>query len=1382
MESLFRDYEIIIRSGWFDRSHYLATYPDVARRNIDPLIHYLEEGARAARNPHPDFDAVFYLAQCKLHGHAPANPLLHYITQGLALGLKTKRDEAVPAPPDVPAADALSESDGASSGDLPVVAQPAMRLYVDEATVNRRGVLRVDGWAVCLAPLAAVEMILDEVSLGAAELGRIRPDVEAMLPDYPNARTSGFLFVADVTGFPPGAKSLTVRAAALTGIVRELVRPVDLPDVRERGPAPEAAARYHCDQLALTAGGSVSVSGWVVCPSPTALIEVLLDGKKLGDAACGIERADVGNLFPSLAHARRSGFAATARCDGGLAGEHLIALRVTCTDGRVEEIVLPVPAIAVEDAPLAAAVATAALELTLDTPTVVDGTMATPVRGNLEISGWALARAGVAAIDIVVDDVVLTTAEYGIRRLDVQSAFPDWESARDSGFLALLPHRLLPQGAHRLSVTLRDKAGATRGIEFRVVVEPLPEGIGPWALHRRIPAAEADLARRLLARQDWQPAFEVALAVAGDADLRDAYTTVASLRTQLYPNWRLAVRWDPAAGRAGDIWHNRLTEMLESLGDRARRVSGFPADRLDGAASFLAVLMPGSELGCDAFLEMALATVQHRDADFFYSDERRRNPASGEIEAFFKPQWSPDLLLATNYVGQLWCARGDLVRRAVAAKEDLLRLAAYDLVLRCTEAAAAIRHVPAVLCECAAAPAVDAARERRALARAVRRRGLAAEILPGAIAGSHRVKRRLDADGLVSIIIPTRAAQGMIKRCIETIRSLTAYRNFEVVCVENIPPAQAHWREWLRSNADRVVSVPDPFNWSRFNNAAAAAARGEFLLFLNDDIEIVDPEWLGVLLAQAQRPEIGAVGPMLLYPDRRIQHAGMFLAGTAQARHAFRYAAEDEPGYFGLALTERNVIAVTGACLMTRREIFDRLGGFDEAHDIVNNDVDYCLRVWQAGLLTIYTPHTRLIHHEAVSRADMADDFDAAAFDHKWRHVFLRGDPFFSPHLSTARDAVAPDDEPNRIMVAGRPVLLREDIRKILVVKLDHIGDCIMAFPAVRRLKRHFPDALISVLTSRASRAVWGMEAAVDATIEFDFFHARSALGQVELSDEDWRALSDRLIPERFDLAVDLRKHLETRPVLRHTGARYLAGVDHRGRFPWLDIATEWSGDQAYTHKRQHNIDDLVNLVDAIAASCDTDRRLIVRAPAEASPELGRLIAPAGGRRLVCLHPTAGNDMKQWPLDYFAAVADRLVQEDDVRIALIGGPGEEATGARLLERMRCADAALSLIGKLPLSELPALLVRCALFLGNDSGPKHIAAGLGVPTVAVQSGSVDIYEWGPVGPHAVAVARDVACTPCYLPAPGDCRRDLACLKRLAPARVYAACKRLLLAAG
>ena len=270
------------------------------------------------------------------------------------------------------------------------------------------------------------------------------------------------------------------------------------------------------------------------------------------------------------------------------------------------------------------------------------------------------------------------------------------------------------------------------------------------------------------------------------------------------------------------------------------------------------------------------------------------------------------------------------------------------------------------------------------------------------------------------------------------------------------------------------------------------------------------------------------------------------------------------------------------------------------------------------------------------------------------------------------------------------------------------------------------------------------------------------------------------LFRSRFDLAVDLRKHPETRPVLQHTGAPILAGFDYRNRFAWLDVALEWTGDEIYARKRQHNADDLVNLVDAIAASCESDRRLIAPGPAGPAPALQRKTPSASP--VIWVHPTAGNDIKQWPIEYFAVVIDQLVEAHGARIFLTGAPGDKAVAAAILRRLRHPEAVVSMIGRSPLAELPALMAEASLFLGNDSGLKHIAAGLGIPTVGIHGGTLDPREWGPVGPSALAIARDMVCSPCYLARLEDCRRDVACLRQLEPGRVYDACRRMLLLAA
>ena len=1271
MEALFSDYEDIRKSGLFDAAYYVATYPDVAERNLDPLVHFLEEGARQGRNPHADFDSAFYLEQCQLRGEEPGNPLLHYIRVGAARGLKPRRD---------------NNARGAGQDSRPEPTSRAARapvLVVIEAVdaasaADGAARFTVTGWALAAAPIAEISLSVDGQVRSIATYGLARPDVARIYPDRAGAADSGFILAFELAGLKSGVLQ-----------PRLIVR---------------------------TANGEIGQRPFNVEIPPQAF----------------------------------------------------------GPDGKIREMRLPIAA------------GTKSGQdpdhtLHIDTPVLLDGVAETPLRGNLLIGGWALARAGVAEIEVAIDGSPMTLADYGLRRLDIAAAFPDWDGAAVSGFAALVPHRVLTKGSHAVTLTLRDKAGGTTRSEFGIQVEEVSDAPGPWLLRRKMGQAEIDLDRRILERCGRHPMFIVVMPVKGEAASRRAGVTIASLVAQAYANWRLLVV--PQGAAASVLTRDRLCAGLSASDERITVTSGFGRDALEmadipAAEMFLSVVSPGDELGVDALVEMAIAAAMHPDADFCYSDERCHNPASGEIEAFFKPQWSPDLMLSANYIGRLWCARADLVV-AIADPDTLLGHGEFDLLLRCTEAAKAIRHVARVLCERGDARIDGAAQSRKALGRALSRRGIAGEILAGQASGSYRVRRALAAPALVSIIIPTRAERGLIERCVTTLRRLTAYRDYEIICIENIPPADRKWRDWLRLNADRVISVDEGFNWARFNNLAALDARGDYLLFLNDDIEIIDPDWLDALLGEAQRPEVGVVGPRLLYPDRRVQHAGMFLAAMGQARHAFRYAAEDAPGYFGLALTQRNVIAVTGACLLTRRSTFEALGGFDEAHAIVNNDLDFCLRAWRSGLVNIYTPHASLIHHEAVSRAALADEYDVAAFDGKWRELFLAGDPYFSPHLAKTQDHLAIDREPTEVLVTGRPVLRREDIRKILVVKLDHIGDCVIAFPAVRRLHRLFPDARIAVLTSHASRPVWRLEPSVAETIAFDFFHARSGEGEIKRSAKDWRDLRARLLPERFDLAVDLRKHAETRPVLQCTGAGFVAGFDFRNEFPWLDIALEWTGDQVYVRKRQHNGDDLLNLVDAIAAACDGDRDVIATRRADlpaARPQ------SSGGRPLVCVHPTVGNDARQWPIEHFVAVIDRLVEADAAQVVLIGGPGDEEVAADILRQVRHPKAVRSLVGKVPLADLPGLLAGMSLFLGNNSGPKHIAAGLGVPTVGVHSGTEDVREWGPIGPSALAVARDVVCAPCYLANAADCRRGLACLRELEPARVYDACKRLLLLGG
>ena len=304
-----------------------------------------------------------------------------------------------------------------------------------------------------------------------------------------------------------------------------------------------------------------------------------------------MERPDVGNLFPGLPHARQSGFTFARQTGKPLRDEHLITLRLHRDDGEIHEIALPVRATEAAPAPGSASggiAGDAERKLHLDTPSLVGGSMGMPLRGNLEISGWALARAGVAAIEIAIDGRPMANADFGVRRLDIQASFPDWENALASGFLALVPHRALPKGDHRVSVTLRDKSGQTARLEFGIQVEELSETSGPWALRRKMPRAEIDIGQRLLERCQWQPRFQLAMAIGGgEATLRGACKTIASLRAQVYQNWRLIVAAEPGASA-----ERGLRAALDSLAGRVETVRSLTPQTLlpdDENAAFLTV-------------------------------------------------------------------------------------------------------------------------------------------------------------------------------------------------------------------------------------------------------------------------------------------------------------------------------------------------------------------------------------------------------------------------------------------------------------------------------------------------------------------------------------------------------------------------------------------------------------------------------------------------------------------------------------------------------------------------------------------------------------------------------------------------------------------------
>ena len=494
---------------------------------------------------------------------------------------------------------------------------------------------------------------------------------------------------------------------------------------------------------------------------------------------------------------------------------------------------------------------------------------------------------------------------------------------------------------------------------------------------------------------------------------------VQSVRKQLYSHWELCLVDDASTAP-------HVRPMLEDFARKDKRIrvhfrelngniSKASQDALEMArGEFVALLDHDDVIAPDALAQVVHCLAEHCDADMIYSDRDMLEMDGKRSLPYFKPDWSPDMFLSSMYVCHLSVFRTSLVKKIGGFRSGFEGSQDYDLVLRLTEQTTEnkIRHLPKVLYSWRRVPGSTAHRysakayaddaARRAIQEALQRRSIDATVESGIIPSLFRVKRTIKDQPQVSIIIPFRDQAGVLERCLASIRNKTSYKNFELVLVDNASKEPATRRLLDRERArpqTQVIHVDEPFNFSRLNNRAAAAAHGEHLLLLNNDTEVIEPDWLTAMLEHSQRPEVGAVGAKLLYADGRIQHAGVILGVGEVAGHAYRFCEEDNRTYFGSAQMIRNYSAVTGACLMTRKKLFFEMNGLNETElAVAYNDVDYCLRLREKGYLIVYTPYAKLLHHESLSRGYSNNPHEPGYMCRRWARAFE--DPYYNPNLS----------------------------------------------------------------------------------------------------------------------------------------------------------------------------------------------------------------------------------------------------------------------------------------------------------------------------------------------------------------------------------------------
>jgi len=507
-----------------------------------------------------------------------------------------------------------------------------------------------------------------------------------------------------------------------------------------------------------------------------------------------------------------------------------------------------------------------------------------------------------------------------------------------------------------------------------------------------------------------------------NTDERWLRKAIESVREQVYPNWELCVVNDGSDSVSVLAVLHEYAKLDPRIRvkhlERNEGISGASNQALEMATGeFVGLLDHDDELSADALFEIARVVNQDLSVDLVYSDEDKISPTGQRQDPFFKPDWSPDLLLSANYICHFSVFRRSLLLKVGGFHRGFEGSQDYDLILRVSEYTSRISHIPRILyhwrmtsgstAESVQAKPYAHQAGRKALEESLKRRGIRGHV-DSVTTGRYAVRYALLQAFKVSIIIPVKNRGDLLKRCLVSIEQTPNTVDYEILIIDNQSDDPATL-DYLRSldGKYRVLRYSHPFNYSRINNFAAKQAKGQYLLFLNNDVEVLSPEWLTAMLEHAQRPEVGVVGGKLLYPDGRIQHAGVTIGLGGVAGHLFAGIPDEVSRTYSygmlLANLQRNCGAVTGACMMMQKRLFHEIGGFEEALVVAFGDVDICLRVRKRGYLVVYTPRTLLTHLESASRGPGHPMSDEIYMRTVWRKEIEEGDPYYNINLALDR-------------------------------------------------------------------------------------------------------------------------------------------------------------------------------------------------------------------------------------------------------------------------------------------------------------------------------------------------------------------------------------------
>ncbi len=502
---------------------------------------------------------------------------------------------------------------------------------------------------------------------------------------------------------------------------------------------------------------------------------------------------------------------------------------------------------------------------------------------------------------------------------------------------------------------------------------------------------------------------------------------IQSVRKQTYGNWELCVaNADPADRRTAEILavaaskdpRIKITDVPENEGIAQNTNAALKI----AAGEYVGLLDHDDLLTPDALFEVVKAVNEQGRPEALYSDEDKvTTDLSEHFQPHMKPDFNKDLLRSNNYITHFFVASKNLADRVGGFDAAYNGAQDYDFILRCTEQAEGIVHIPRILYHWRVHKASTADNPASKMyAFDAGKRAIEAHLKrcmePGTVShtkdlGFYKVKYPVKGSPLVSIIIPNKDESETLAQCLESIER-SSYQNYEIIIVENNSEKEETFAyyEKIQSDRIRIVFWPDEFNYSAINNFGASEAKGDYLLLLNNDVQVITEDWLEGLLSNCQREDVGIVGAKLFYPDDTIQHAGIVIGIGGVAGAVFTGLPGVYSGYLHKASIQQNLSAVTAACMMVKRSVYEELGGLEEKLKVAFNDVDFCLRARDKGYLVVYNPEVKLYHYESKSRGTEDSKEKIRRFQNEieymrshWLKLLKEGDPMYNPNLTLTK-------------------------------------------------------------------------------------------------------------------------------------------------------------------------------------------------------------------------------------------------------------------------------------------------------------------------------------------------------------------------------------------